>query len=52
MDDFLVLDMRKKDAPVAYCNRRSFWGTAHWSEEDLYPVASGFAALLLSLHAD
>ena len=50
--DYLVLDIRKMGAPVAFWDRRPFWGTDHWSEADLYRVAENFVALLRSLHAE
>jgi hypothetical protein len=49
-DDYLVLDLRKAQGPVLFWDRKPFWGTDEWNEEDLYPVAADFEALLHSLH--
>lgn len=49
-DDFLCIDIRKPGGPVVFWDRRSFWGTDLWNEDDLYPVAGSFEELLASLH--
>ncbi|MDO8839074.1 MAG: SMI1/KNR4 family protein [Parvibaculum sp.] len=49
-DDFLILDLRKKDAPVLFWDRKPFWGSNLWDESDLYPVAADFELLLRELH--
>lgn len=49
-DDYLCIDLRKPGCPVVFWDRRSFWGTDLWNEDDLYAVAGNFEELLASLH--
>lgn len=49
-DDFVVLDLRKPNAPVVFWDRKSFWGSNVWNENDLYPVANDFESFLRALH--
>lgn len=49
-DDFIVLDLRKPRAPVLFWDRKPFWGSNVWNENDLYPVANDFEAFLRELH--
>ena len=47
--DYLCLDIRQPSAPVVFWDRRPSWGNNVWREDDLYPVAPDFDALLQSL---
>lgn len=49
-DDFLVLDLRKPNAPVLFWDRKPFWGSSTWNEADLYPVSNDFSTFLHALH--
>jgi SMI1 / KNR4 family (SUKH-1) len=44
--DSICLDLRTPSAQVVFWDRRFFWGTGIWREEDLYFVADSFAAFL------
>lgn len=48
-DDFVVLDLRVPGNPCLFWNRKPFWGDNVWRDEDLYPVAGNFQALLATL---
>ena len=48
-DDFICLDLRGGTDRVAYWDKRPFWGTGEWRENDLYHVANSFAEFLASL---
>jgi hypothetical protein len=48
--DLVVLDLRRADAPVLFWDRRSFWGSNVWDENDLYLVAENFRSFLDVLH--
>lgn len=47
--DYLCLDLRQPSASVVFWDRRPSWGNNVWREDDLYPVAPDFDALLQSL---
>lgn len=48
-DDFVCIDMRHKTDRIVFWDRRPFWGTNIWNEDDLYPVARSFSDLLANL---
>jgi hypothetical protein len=47
--DYVCLDLRSGKDRVAFWDKRHFWGTGEWREEDLYAVAPSFDAFLGSL---
>jgi len=49
-DDFICMDLRGPGGCIVFWDRRSFWGTELWNEDDLYPVAKDFQAMLEALH--
>ncbi|HWQ90137.1 MAG TPA: SMI1/KNR4 family protein [Clostridia bacterium] len=44
-NDFVCFDLREGD-PVVFWDRKPFWGSNVWNDDDLYPVASNFELLL------
>lgn len=48
--DFICFDFRGDKKSIVYWDKRRFWGTEVWNEEDLYPIADSFEEFLQSLH--
>ncbi len=48
-DDFVCIDLRDPGCPVLFWDRRLFWGSNLWNEQDLYSIAQDFDSFLANL---
>lgn len=47
--DFICLDLRGGSERVVFWDRRPFWGSGIWREDDVYLIAANFDELLVAL---
>jgi SMI1 / KNR4 family (SUKH-1) len=47
--DYVCLDLRNDKSRVSFWDKRHFWGTGEWRENDFYHVANSFEDFLRSL---
>ena len=47
--DYVCIDLRRGMSKIVFWDKRPYWSTGLWREEDLYPVADSFSSFLGAL---